>query len=65
MSHFETTIITDKDFKKTLELEKSFLKERTNSKILDIVTTSKERFKNKADFKIKNKRGVIGEVIKN
>ena len=61
----ETTIITDDKFKKILEFEKKFLKERTNSKTLNIVTTNKERFKNKVDFKIKNQKGEIGVVIKN
>jgi len=60
----ETTITTDEKFKKILELEKDFLKERTNSKTLNIVTTTKERFKNKANFKIKNRRGYIGVIIK-
>ncbi|MBU0894278.1 MAG: isoleucine--tRNA ligase [Nanoarchaeota archaeon] len=55
----DTFIITDDKFKKILENQKNFLKERTNSKKLEIVTTSKERFKNKTDFKIKDKKGEI------
>ncbi len=55
----ETIIITDEDFKKILETQKNFLKERTNSKKLGIVTTDKERFKNKVEFKIKDKKGEI------
>jgi len=42
-----------------LEKQELFIRERTNSKELKIVTTSKERFKNKQDFKIKDKRGNI------
>ena len=38
--------------------ESIFIKERTNSKILNI-TTEKERFKNNIDFNIKDKRGKI------
>ncbi len=53
----ELIIITDNNFKDMLEKKKEFIKERTNSKKLEIVTTSKERFKNKTNFKIKDKRG--------
>ncbi len=52
-------IITDEKFKEILEKQESFIKERTNSKKLNIVTTSKETFKNKVDFKIRDKRGMI------
>ena len=55
-------ISTDNEFKEILENQKSFIKERTNSKKLEIVTTSKERFKNEIDFKIKDKRGKIGII---
>ena len=55
----ETVIITDEGFKKILETQKNFIAERTNSKKVEIVTTEKERFKNKAGFRIKNKRGQI------
>ena len=58
----ELIISTDEKFKKTLESQKNFIKERTNSRRLEIVTTGKERFKNKVDFKIKDKRGNI-EII--
>jgi len=61
----KTTIITDEKFKKILEIEKAFLEERTNSKTLNIVTTDKERFKNKVDFKIKNQKGEIGIIVEN
>ena len=53
-------IFSDKELKKTLETQKNFIKERTNSKNLEIsedVSTFKEKFKNETDFKIKNRRG--------
>ena len=43
----ETIIITDDKVKKILEKQKEFIKEKTNSRKLEIVVTSKERFKNK------------------
>ena len=55
----ELFIFTDDKFKNILETRKDFIKERTNSKKLEIVTTDKERFKNKSEFKIKDKRGEI------
>ena len=55
----ETIIITDNELKNMLELQREFIKERTNSKKLEIVTTDKERFKNKVEFKIREKRGWI------
>lgn len=58
----ETFIITDDEFKNILEKQKDFIKERTNSKKLEIVTTVKERFKNSIDFKVKDKRGEIGII---
>ena len=56
-------IIVDGEFKNILDQQMEFIKERTNSKSIDIVTTGKERFKNKVDFKIKERRGMV--VIKN
>lgn len=58
----ETFIITDDKFKSILELQRDFIKERTNSKKLEIVTTEKEKFKNKTDFKIKDKGGKIAII---
>jgi len=58
----ETSIIVDDEFKKVLEKQKKFIKERTNSKKLEFVTTGKERFKNKTDLKIKDKKGWIAIV---
>ncbi|MCH8945418.1 MAG: isoleucine--tRNA ligase [Nanoarchaeota archaeon] len=58
----ELFIFTDNELKKILEKQKEFIKERTNSERLEIsesVTTDKEKFKNRTDFKIKNKRGSI------
>ncbi len=52
-------IITEEKFQKILNSQKSLIKERINSKKLEIVTTNKERFKKKIDFKIKDKRGQI------
>ena len=56
-------IVVDADFKKILEGQKEFIKNRTNSKNLKIVTTSKETFKNKTGFKIKDKSGELGIII--
>ena len=62
----ELIIFTDNELKNTLESQKDFIKIKTNSTKFKIfsegVTTYKERFKSKCDFKIKNKRGEI--VIK-
>ena len=60
----ETFIITDDKFKKILQKQEDFIKERTNSKRVEIVTTNKERFKNETIFKIKDKRGRIGIIVK-
>lgn len=58
----ETYIITDDKFKRILEPQMNFLKERTNSKKLEFVTTGKERFKNIIRFTIKDKKGDIAVV---
>ena len=55
----DLAIITDDKFKKILKIQENLIKERTNSKKFEIVTTVKERFKKKIDFKIKDKRGQI------
>ncbi len=59
----ELFIFVEEEFRKSLEKQKIVLKERTNSKKLEIfsnnVMTDKERFKNKTSFKIKNKKGEI------
>ena len=63
----ELQISTDESLKKILESQEKFIEERTNAKKLFInpsnVTTDKERFKNRIDFKIKDKRGEIAIVI--
>jgi len=58
----EVYIITDDKFKKILEPNRNFLKERTNSKKFEFVTTGKERFKNIIQFTIKDKKGDIAVV---
>ena len=40
------------------------IKERTNSHELEIVLGSKEKFKNKTEFRIKEKRGELAIVGK-
>ena len=55
-------IITDDKFQKILKIQENLIKERTNSKKLEIVTTIKERFKKKITFKIKDKRGQIAII---
>ena len=62
-NEIELLIFVDEDFKKILEKEKKFIKERTNSKKLEIVTTDKERFKNNNVFKIKDKEVKISIKI--
>jgi isoleucyl-tRNA synthetase len=52
----------DKELQKMFKDKESFIKERTNSKTLTFVTTGKETFKNKEDFKIKDKKGEIGII---
>ena len=62
----ETIISADADFAKILEMQKDFISQRTNSQELKFVTTlQKENFKNTADFKIKDKRGIIGIITTN
>lgn len=56
----ELFIFVDKDFENILESQKDFIEDRTNAVNLEIgVATLKEKFKNKTDFKIKDKRGTI------
>ncbi len=56
-------IITDEEFKSILGKQEKIMKERTNSRGFFIVTTSKERFKNKTDFTIRDKRGEIAIIV--
>jgi isoleucyl-tRNA synthetase len=55
----ELEISCDENLKKILDDKIEILKDKTNSKLVNI-TTDKETFKNKTDFKIKERRGVIG-----
>ncbi|MBT3405141.1 isoleucine--tRNA ligase [archaeon] len=55
----EIKVIVDEEFKNILDKNLNWIKEKTNSKTLEIVTTDKETFKNKEDFKVKDKRGVV------
>jgi isoleucyl-tRNA synthetase len=50
-------LVVDGALKKIKKKKKKFIEERTNSKKLEIVTTLKERFKNKTGFRIKDKKG--------
>jgi hypothetical protein len=45
-----------------LEKHSDFIKQRTNSKNLQFVTTGKERFKNIIQFEIRDKKGDIAVV---
>jgi isoleucyl-tRNA synthetase len=58
----ELVVVGDSELYEKLESQKEFIKDRTNAKKIEIVTTEKERFKNKTGFQIKDKKGVI--VIK-
>jgi len=58
----ELFIVGDESFQKILKEQKDFLKDRTNSKKIEFVTTGKERFKNIIEFKIKDKRGKIAII---
>ncbi len=62
-NEIELQLVIDDEFKKILEKNFDFIKERTNSKTL-VVTTDKERFKNNTDFKIRERQGAIGIKVK-
>ena len=53
-------ILCDDNLGKILKLQEGFIKERTNSKHMVISSLDKENFKKKTDFRIKDKKGVIG-----
>jgi len=55
-------IVADEELKNILEKQKDFIKDRTNSKKIEFVTTGKERFKKIIEFKIRDKRGWIAIV---
>jgi isoleucyl-tRNA synthetase len=60
----ELSILIEDEFKEILETQKQFIEERTNARELNLesVTTDKEKFKNKIDFRIKDKSGEIGII---
>lgn len=62
----ELHIFADDELKKMLGKWKEFIMKRTNSKTIELenVTTDKERFKNKIEFKMKDKRGEIAIIKK-
>ena len=60
----ELCINTDDEFKKILEMEKDFIKDRTNAKNIEIVNFENKNIKDTFDFKIKDKTGQIEIVIK-
>lgn len=63
----ELYIFTNDKFGKIIEKNQEFIKNRTNSKKIEIVVSDKvkdtETFKNKTEFKIKDKRGFIGIIV--
>jgi len=61
----ETYLIVDDEFGKILNSQSEYIKDKTNSKLLKIgsVTTFKETFKSKIDFKIKERSGEIAIVV--
>ena len=56
---FSRIYVEDEETKKMFESNKDFIKQRTNSKKIEFVTTDKETFKKGTDFRIKDKRGII------
>ncbi len=61
-------ISADDELKKILDKNRNFIKERTNSDKVEILTeksADKENFKNKTEFNIKDKRGFMGIIITN
>jgi isoleucyl-tRNA synthetase len=60
----ELYIASSDGFNEIISNKIEFIKARTNSKKVNFVTTlQKEKFKNTAEFNIKDKRGQIGVVI--
>ncbi|MCX6750650.1 MAG: class I tRNA ligase family protein, partial [Candidatus Pacearchaeota archaeon] len=61
----ELYIACSDDFREIITSKTEFIKNRTNSKKLEFVTTlKKEKFKNTVEFNIKDKRGQIGIIRK-
>lgn len=55
-------IVCSENLKKMLETHKNLVAEKTNSKELEIITRTKETFKKKTDFRIKEEEGEIGII---
>ena len=55
-------VITDDSFKEILETQIDLMKKRTNSTELSVTTGVKERFKNKIEFRVRDKKGEIAIV---
>jgi isoleucyl-tRNA synthetase len=53
-------IISEEKVLEIFKKQEKFIRERTNAKKVAFVTTAKEKFKKKAEFNIKGKRGEIG-----
>jgi isoleucyl-tRNA synthetase len=61
----ELYISSSEEFNDMIRSKEEFIISRTNSKKLEFVATlQKEKFKNTVEFTIKDKRGVIGIIIK-
>lgn len=60
----ETLILCDEELKDMLKSQDKYLQEKTNSKKIIIATESKETFKNKIAFKVKDKEGEIRISLK-
>lgn len=61
----KTVIVADGELMKSLETQKELLMKRTNSESIDFTTDDEQTFKNKMDFRVLNKKGVMSiEVLK-
>lgn len=59
----KTVIICDKKLKAMLDKHKNTVADKTNSKKLEVITETKETFKNRIDFKVKDSKGDIGIIL--
>ena len=59
----ELYITADDNFKNFLHSQEKLIKERTNSRKVNIGTKFKETFKNKISFSIKDKRGELAIIV--
>jgi len=66
-NYIELKILTEAAFGKILQSQKEFIKERTNSRKIEFIDNAnylnKETFKNKMEFRIKDKRGEIAIIV--